>query len=327
MRFGCFVPQGWRLDLVGIEPAEQWDRMLAVARSIEAAGYESLWVYDHFHTVPAPTQESTFEAWTLMAALAAATDTVRLGQMCTSIGYRPPTYLAKVAASIDVISGGRLELGIGAGWYEHEYDGYGYDFPSPATRIAMLDEGVEVIKRMWTEDVVEHHGTHLDLAGAICRPKPLQDPHVPVWIAGGGEQLTLRVAARHADYTNFAAQLDEFRHKSEVLRRHCEDVGRDFDSIVRSGNYNVVCEETEADVEDRLGELADRMGRVLDDDAKVAETVRVARLFAGTPEQLVARLQPIVDAGLGYGIAYFAEAAYDTSGLERFAREVIPELG
>src|SRR5665811_1289435 len=121
MRFGAFVPQGWRLDLVGLETSQHWDTITSVAETIESTGYESLWVYDHFHTVPVPTQEVTYEAWTLMSALAAVTGTVRLGQMCTCNSYRPPPYLAKAAASIDAISGGRLEMGIGAGWYEHEY--------------------------------------------------------------------------------------------------------------------------------------------------------------------------------------------------------------
>jgi F420-dependent oxidoreductase-like protein len=211
MRFGAFVPQGWRLDLVGIEREDEWSTMVDVAQTIERAGYESLWVYDHFHTVPVPTQEVTYEAWTLMAALATVTDTVRLGQMCTCNSYRPPSYLAKVAASIDVISGGRVEMGIGAGWYEHEYDGYGYPYPKPSVRIGQLREGVEIMKRMWTEDEVHFDGEHYTLKGAICQPKPLQDPHIPFWIAGGGEQLTLRVAARYASYTNFGADLDEFR--------------------------------------------------------------------------------------------------------------------
>ncbi|MCI0426016.1 MAG: LLM class flavin-dependent oxidoreductase, partial [Actinobacteria bacterium] len=123
MRFGAFVPQGWRLDLAGIPVEEHWQRTLGVARKIEELGYESLWVYDHFHTIPVPTQEVTYEAWTLMAALASTTNTVRLGQMCTCNTYRNPAYLAKVAASIDVISGGRVEMGIGAGWYEHEHRG------------------------------------------------------------------------------------------------------------------------------------------------------------------------------------------------------------
>jgi len=127
MRFGAFVPQGWRMDLVGIPPERHWETIRSVAGAIERSGYDSLWVYDHFHTTPLPSQEATHEAWALMAALAAATTRVRLGQMCTCVAYRPPAYLAKVAATVDVISGGRLNLGIGAGWYQHEYEGYGYE--------------------------------------------------------------------------------------------------------------------------------------------------------------------------------------------------------
>ena len=126
MQFGAFVPQGWKMDLVGVPEAEQWPAMLDVARRIEAAGYDTVWVYDHFHTVPEASQEPTFECWTVMAALAAATERVRLGQMCTCNSYRQPSYMAKVASTVDVISGGRLEFAIGAGWYEEEYLAYGY---------------------------------------------------------------------------------------------------------------------------------------------------------------------------------------------------------
>jgi F420-dependent oxidoreductase-like protein len=327
MRFGCFVPQGWRLDLVGIDPPDHWQTMSSIARTIETAGYESLWVYDHFHTVPEPTQEVTYEAWSLMAALAVATDTVRLGQMCTCNGYRQPSYLAKVAAGIDVISGGRLEMGIGAGWYEHEYDGYGYPFPKPSVRIGELRESVEIMRRMWTEDTVDFEGEHYTLKGAICSPKPAQRPHIPFWIAGGGEKLTLNVAARYASYTNFGSDIDGFVHKSKVLAGHCEDVGRDFSEIVRSTNFNVICEETEADVEARLEWLKDHYRPFIGDDRveRMAENVRRTGM-AGTPSQLVETLTKWADAGLDYTIAYFAEAAYDTSGIERFAREVIPEL-
>ncbi|MGH8946130.1 MAG: LLM class F420-dependent oxidoreductase, partial [Acidimicrobiia bacterium] len=235
MRFGAFVPQGWRLDLAGIEVEEHWPTMLGVGRRIEDLGFESLWVYDHFHTVPEPTQEVTYEAWTLMAALGATTETVRLGQMCTCNTYRPPSYLAKVAACIDVISGGRLEMGIGAGWYEDEHDGYGYPFLSPAGRLGMLREGVEIMKAMWTEEVVDYDGEHYTLKGAICQPKPLQDPHIPFWIAGGGEQVTLNIAARYARCTNFGGgDLELFKSKSEILEGHCEDVGTDYDAITRS---------------------------------------------------------------------------------------------
>jgi F420-dependent oxidoreductase-like protein len=323
MRFGAFVPQGWRLDLVGIPKEQHWPTMLGVATAIENAGYESLWVYDHFHTVPVPTQEATYEAWTLMAALAATTDTVRLGQMCTCNSYRPPSYLAKVAASIDVISGGRLEMGIGAGWYEHEYDGYGYEFPKPSVRIGMLREGVEIMQRMWTEDEVSYEGKYYTLKGAISRPKPLQDPYIPFWIAGGGEQLTLNVAARYASYTNFATSVEEFVHKSGILQGHCEDVGTEFESIIRSSNFNVICEETESDVADRMEWIKDHYRPFVSPD-RLARVEGLFREFAGTPEQLVAKLRPWVEAGMTYGIAYFAEVSHDTAGLERFAREVVP---
>ncbi|HEU4915526.1 MAG TPA: LLM class F420-dependent oxidoreductase [Acidimicrobiia bacterium] len=323
MRFGAFVPQGWRLDLTGIERTEHWETMTTVARSIEQSGFESLWVYDHFHTVPAPTQEATYEAWTLMASLAAVTSLVRLGQMCTCNTYRPPSYLAKVAASIDVISGGRLEMGIGAGWYEHEHEGYGYPFLEPGPRIRMLEEGVEIMKAMWTEEVVHYEGRHYRLEGAICQPKPLQSPHIPLWVAGGGEQLTLRVAARHAQYTNFGIKPEWFTHKSEVLAAHCRDVGRDFEEITRSANFNIICAGTEAEVADRIGALQARLEKYVP-PAKAEEQIRLYRHNSGTPEQVITSLKEWEALGLAYAIVYFPDAAYDLSGLELFAREVVP---
>lgn len=320
------MPQGWRLDLAGIPVEAQWDTMRDVAQRIERAGYESLWVYDHFHTVPVPTQESTYEAWTLMSALAAATTTVRLGQMCTCNSYRPPALLAKVAASIDAISGGRVEMGIGAGWYEHEYRGYGYEFPKASVRIGMLREAVEIMQRMWTEDEVSYTGDYYRLDGAICRPRPIQDPHIPFWIAGGGEKLTLNVAARYAAYTNFGGEsVEEFRHKSDVLSSHCTDVGSDFEAIVRSVNFNVVCAPTENEVDERIEWVKTHYRPFVDDDG-LARIIAMAQRLAGTPEQLVERLRLWQEAGVGYGIVYFADAAYDPAGLELFAREVIPAL-
>ena len=244
MRFGSFIPQGWTLDLGGIATVDHWATMLGVARTVESSGFESGWVFDHFHTVPEPTQEPTYEAWTMMAALAAATETLRIGQMCTCNGYRPPAYLAHVAASIDVISGGRLEMGIGAGWFEKEFIAHGYDFPKGSVRIAQLAEGIEIMKRMWTEDTASFEGTHYRIEGAICRPKPLQKPHIPFWVAGGGEQLTLKVAARHAAYTNFAGSVEQFAHKSAVLKKHCESVGTDYETITRSMNRSLICAPT-----------------------------------------------------------------------------------
>jgi F420-dependent oxidoreductase-like protein len=323
MRFGAFVPQGWRLDLVGIDREEHWETMTRVARSIEETGFDSLWVYDHFHTVPARTQEVTYEAWTLMASLAAVTSTVRLGQMCTCNTYRPPSYLAKVAASIDVISGGRLEMGIGAGWYEHEHDGYGYPFLEPAPRIKMLEEGVEIMKAMWTEQVVHYKGRYYQLEGAICQPKPIQTPHIPLWVAGGGEQLTLRVAARHAQYTNFGIKPDLFAHKSDVLAGHCRDLGRDFDSITRSANFNIVCDETESGAQEKIRALETRLLQYVPED-RAAEQAKLYKYASGTPDQVISYLKDWEALGLGYAIIYFPDPAYDLSSLELFAGEVMP---
>ena len=141
MRFGIFIPQGWRHDLVEIDPKDHWATMKSLALAADAGPWESLWVYDHFHTVPEPTEEATHEAWTLMSAFGAVTDRIRLGQMCTCLGYRNPAYLAKVAATVDHVSGGRAEMGIGAGWYEHEWRAYGYGFPTAPERLRMLNEG------------------------------------------------------------------------------------------------------------------------------------------------------------------------------------------
>lgn len=259
MRFGIFVPQGWRLDLVGIAPEHQWGVMRDLVQRADAEeAWESVWVYDHFHTTPEPTEEATHEAWTLMAAFAAITGRVRLGQMCTCMSYRDPAYLAKVAATTDVISGGRVEMGIGAGWYEHEWRAYGYGFPRAGERLARLREGVEIFRQMWTTGSATLDGKHYQVDGALGWPRPLQGTTfpgserngIPMWVAGGGEQKTLRTAAEYADYTNFDGSPEGFVHKSEVLRGHCEEIGRDFGSIVRSANYNVVIGRDEAEVED-----------------------------------------------------------------------------
>jgi F420-dependent oxidoreductase-like protein len=317
MRFGAFVPQGWRMDLVGLPIAEHWPTMLSIAKRIETAGYESLWVYDHFHTVPEPTQEVTYECFTLMAALAATTETVRLGQMCTCNSYRNPAYLAKVAANIDVISGGRLEFAIGAGWYEHEYLAYGYDFPKASVRIGMLREAVEIIDMMWLEDEATFNGKYYRVDGAINQPKPVQSPKPPLWIAGGGEKLTLRLAAEKADYTNFSQDVETFKKKSEILAAHCDDVGRDFAEIGRTVHLEVLTAETEAALDVAAQRAASQRGRDV-------ESYRNS-VVAGTPEQVVEQLQPFADAGCTYLIMYNADAVWGDS-IELVAESVAPHF-
>jgi F420-dependent oxidoreductase-like protein len=327
MRFGLFVPQGWRMDLVGIDPTQQWATMRSLAEHADTGdAWESIWVYDHFHTVPEPTGEATHEAWTLMAAYAAATSRVRLGQMCTCMAYRNPAYLAKVAATIDLISGGRIEMGIGAGWYEHEWLAYGYGFPSAGDRLRALDEGVQIMKQAWETGTATLDGKHYQVDGARVHPQPIQTGGIPFWIAGGGEKKTLRTAAKYAQYTNFDGSPEGFAHKSEVLRGHCEDLGRDYGSIVRSANYNVVIGRDQAEVDERLDWIGDHYRKAT--PSKAEDTLKGFREgpLVGTPEQIVEKLRELEGLGMTYAITYFVEAAYDRSGIELFEREVVPAL-
>jgi F420-dependent oxidoreductase-like protein len=327
MRFGLFIPQGWRLDLVGIDPAEQWAVMRDLATYVDDGGiWDSLWVYDHFHTVPMPTDEATHEAWSLMSAYAATTSRIKLGQMCTAMSYRNPAYLAKVAATADIISGGRIQMGIGGGWYEHEWRAYGYGFPSAGVRLARLDEGVQIMRDAWRDGKVSFDGKHYQLDGAIVQPKPLQDGGIPLWIAGGGEKVTLKIAAKYAQYTNFTSEPEGFAQKSQILADHCREVGTDFDAIVRSANINPVLGTSDADVKDRLNRIHNRLAPVVGDGAADAMIGSMSGPAAGTAEQVIASLQQLRDLGCEYVICYFAEAAYDRSGIEMFEKDVIPAL-
>jgi F420-dependent oxidoreductase-like protein len=327
MRFGIFVPQGWRLDLTGIDPKDHWATMLDIARAAEDGPFESVWVYDHFHTTPLPTQEATHEAWTLLAGIGAATSRVRLGQMCTCMGYRNPAYLAKVAATVDAISGGRTEMGIGAGWYEHEWRAYGYGFPRAGERLGQLDEGVQIMRQLWTTGTASLNGEHYQVDGAICQPLPLQEGGIPLWIAGGGEKKTLRIAARYANYTNFAGSPEEFRRKSEILEAHCKDVGTDFGKIVRSSNYNVIIGETDKEVQDKLAWVRSHLSQHLPAETVDAQLQNLSSgPFVGTPEQVVERVTELGKLGMSYAILYLPEVAYDRSGLTLLTEKVIPAL-
>ena len=190
------------------------------------------------------------------------TSRIKLGQMCTAMSYRNPVYLAKVAATADIISGGRIQMGIGGGWYEHEWRAYGYGFPSAGERLGRLDEGVQIMRDAWRDGKVSFDGKHYQVDGAIVAPKPLQDNGIPLWIAGGGEKVTLRIAAKYAQYTNFTPELEAFAHKSEVLAEHCRKLGTDFDAIVRSANFTAVVGTSDADVKDRLAAHARPAGRL-----------------------------------------------------------------
>ena len=317
-RFGVFLPQGWKMDLVSFpEGRAKYQAMRQVAREAERLGYDGLWVYDHFHTVPRAEVEATFECWSLMAALAVETQRIRLGQMVTCNSYRPPSLLAKMSATIDVISGGRLEFGIGGGWHEREYRAYGYPFPPVGERLRQLEEAVRVITAMWTQERATFQGRYYAIEGAINEPKPVQRPHPPIWIGGGGEKVTLRIVARHGDASNFGGPVEMVRHKCEVLRQHCREVGRDYDAIVKSVSFEpVILRRTESEAR------------------AVAERVRAASLddewddmaLVGTPAQCIERIQAYERIGISYFILYIHGVADDLEPLRLFAEQVLPAI-
>ncbi|HEY7069754.1 MAG TPA: LLM class F420-dependent oxidoreductase [Acidimicrobiales bacterium] len=311
--FGAFVPQGWKTELVAIEGAEnKWAKAVEVAEAAEALGYDSLWVYDHVHNVPVPAHEAVFECWTTLAAISQRTSRVRLGQMVGCASYRNPGLLAKVAANVDVISGGRLDWGIGAGWYEQEYRAYGYDFPPARDRIAMLRETVEIVRSLWTEPDTSYSGKHFTLSGAQCDPKPLQDPHPPILIGGGGEQLTLRVVARLADRSNFGGKPEEFAHKCEVLKRHCDAVGRDYDEIEKTWSPEIHVRETEAELRAVGGST---FGEPFDSWQ--------AGNLVGTPQQVVDKIGAYREMGVSSIIAWNRDYP-STDTLTLVGEQVIP---
>jgi F420-dependent oxidoreductase-like protein len=208
----------------------------AIWRLADEAGFDHLWIFDHFNPIGGhPLQGEIWEGWSLLAAMAEATSRVRIGNMVTGNTYRHPGVLAKMATTVDHLSGGRLEFGLGAGWAEVEHTMLGLDFPGVGERLRRLAEALTVIEKLWTEDRADFEGRYYRLTGAIASPKPLQRPHPPIWIGGGGEQRTLRIVAEHADVWNFGGgPLESAIHKSEVLDRHCADVGRDPAEIRRS---------------------------------------------------------------------------------------------
>ena len=316
MIFGVFTPQGWKLELAGVGDARaQWEVTLSTALAAESLGFDSVWVYDHVHNVPVPSNESVFECWTTVAALAQATSTIRLGQMVGCAGYRNPALLAKMTATVDVISGGRLDWGIGAGWYDQEYRAYGYDYPSNADRIRMLRETVEIVRLMWSEPEATYEGRHFSVQGAQCDPKPVQDPNPPVWIGGGGEQLTLRVVARHADYSNFGGKPDEWTHKVDVLHRHCAEVGRDPDEITMTWSPEVFIRSTEQEILDAGTQSF---------WGEPFESWRAGNLV-GTPEQVCERLAEYQALGCG-GVVLWCSDFPEHETLELLASEVLPEF-
>ncbi len=314
--FGIFAPQGWKMELSSIEgAAAKWERTVQVARLADELGYDSLWLYDHFHNVPRPSHETVFECWTTLSALSQITRRIRLGQMVGCNSYRNPALIAKITSTLDVVSGGRLEWGIGAGWYENEYRAYGYEFPKPKDRIGMLRESVEIVRSMWTERETTFKGKYYEVVRANCDPKPLQSPRPPILIGGGGEQLTLRVVAEHADCSNFGGRIDEWTRKRDTLWQHCERIGRDPGEIRMTWSPEVFIRRSEREIE------AAGSRSLWGEDV---DSWRMSNLV-GTPDQVADKIGSYMAAGCRGFIPWCADYP-DTESLELLATEVAPRF-
>jgi len=238
MKLGIIAPQGWTGEYDGWEPERAWARTVEVAQVAERLGAESVWLFDHFHTVPRPTDEITFESFTSLSALAMATERVRLGQIVICNGFRNPALTAKMSSTLDTISGGRFELGIGAGWKRDEWLAYGYGFPETKERLAMLHDALEVIGRMLEPGRTTHatySGRHHSVDGARNMPKPIQATGMPIMVGGNGPEVTWRLAARYADELNLdGLSPDEVQDALPTIRARCEEIERDPDSLAVS---------------------------------------------------------------------------------------------
>lgn len=276
----------------GFKTAQQhltWEEILAVWKEADdIPAFEHGWLFDHLN--PIDSDEGIgpcFEGWTMLTALATHTKRLRLGLLTGCNTYRDPALHAQIAATADVISGGRIDFGDGAGWNEYEHRSRNIELPAPGKRLRMLEEAIEITKALWTQEKVDYDGTYYQLHGARLEPKPVQKPHPPILIGGSGEQVTLKIVAKHADIWNYAGgDIETFRHKVEVLKGHCETVGRDFGEIQLSAQRRI-------DINDIEGTIADA--------------------------------QAFIDAGVTHMVFYLSPP-YKTGMVTTLAEQVIPKL-
>lgn len=300
------------MDLTSIkDPVEAYETTTSVAQTADETGYESVWVVDHFHTVPQPTQELTFECWTTSAALARDTKRVRIGQMVSCNGYRNPALLAKMASTVDVLSHGRLNFGIGSGWYEHEYRAYGYDYPDAPERLRYLREALQVILAMWTQEEAVFEGKYYQVHGAINQPKGVQKPHIPILIGGGGEKVTLKLVAQYGDACNVNGDLATLEHKFAIIKQHCEQIGRDYNSIRRTTGTACVIADTD---EEALAKVPDFLR------LRYGNSINSALI--GSPETIRQRIAAYEAAGVQELMIIFPDAI-KLDSIRRFAKEFI----
>jgi F420-dependent oxidoreductase-like protein len=311
IKFGVFLPfYAFRTEK---RASHLFNRLQNVALECERLGYDSVWLDDHMMLNNMPI----LECWTTLSALSRTTEKIRLGTMVTCNSFRNPALLAKMAATLDNISNGRLELGIGAGVQKSEHNAYGFSYSSPKVRIERMGEAVAIIKKMWTEEKANYSGKHYRIIDAVCEPKPVQKPHPPIIIGGGGEKLTVKVIAQHADRYDwgYIPSLEQYRRKLKVLQKHCEAVGRSLDEI------EMACWPAGQIF---IGEDIDEMvSQWVPKSVSFKDFMQTS--FVGTPEDCMKLLQPYANLGVTQFMLFFGNLS-SIDGLRLFAEKVVQKM-
>lgn len=313
MKFGLQHPS---FSFDGVD-SQMVDSLKAILNEAEGANFDSFWVMDHFHQIRGVGQprEPMLEGWTTLAVVAGFTNRIKLGTLVTGNVYRHPAILAKIGATLDVLSKGRLFMGIGAAWNQEESAAYGVPFPSTKERLRRLEEAVQIIRGMWTQERTSFNGQYYRIREAYCNPKPIQKPHPPIMVGGGGERETLRIVAKYADACNIFGSVDTVRRKLDILREHCRSVGRDYDTIVKTKLGHIIIDSEKQSLEQAV---AKRFGNV-------PEQARNEMVTFGQPEDIRRQIEAFRDAGIEYFICNF-EPDHELEAIRLFADEVVRNL-
>jgi F420-dependent oxidoreductase-like protein len=294
------------------------DSLKNLVTKAENSGFDSFWVMDHFHQIQfvGRPEEPMLEGWTIISMLAGITTKIKLGTLVTGIIYRYPSVLAKVAATLDVLSKGRLFMGIGAGWNEQESLAYGISFPSNQERMLRLEEAIQIIRKMWTEEpYASFNGKYYQIHNAYCNPKPVQKPSPPILVGGSGERKTLKIVAKYADACNLFGSPEIVRKKLDVLKEHCKSVGRDYDSILKTKLAAIIVDDNTDKVKNRMRET---FGGISEEQIKEF-------VIYGTPEDVSRQIQMLEEVGIQYLIVDL-EPSRELEALEIFANRFINKM-
>lgn len=322
IRVGLTLPQGWLDEFSGKNPHEHFLFSKSVALMAERLGYDAGYVYDHFVPHPVDNRRGTFfEAYTLLSAISSVTSRLGIGQVVTCNSYRHPSLLAKMTSTLDAISNGRLEFGIGAGWFEYEYDSYGFEFEPALARIEQLDESITIIKKMWLHEKSTFKGKHYFIKNAICNPKPIQRPHPTIMVGGAGKKL-MEVVARHATRYNHPFGTPEIlEEKMNLLKTRCNAIRRNYDEIENSVLLRVLVGKDKDQVKQIISKLKKK-------NESIAEFVIRSRdsIALGTPDEVIDYLQRYVKIGITYFIVNFIGLSRSLDMVSLFSKKVRPKL-